>query len=153
MKRKNLWRVNFLVVHCAATPPSLDVGATEIDRWHRDRGFLGIGYHFVIRRDGTAEPGRPLHEMGAHVRGWNNKSIGICLVGGVDEDKQPAMNFEQAQLETLKMLLENVPQVLGAAGVQTKDVGVLGHRDFPGVHKACPSFDVREWLGLEPWRW
>lgn len=131
-------RTDLLVVHCAATPPDMDIGAAEIDRWHRQRRFLMIGYHYVIRRDGTIEPGRPPGKWGAHARGFNHNSVGICLVGGVDKRNRPEANFTPQQYETLKHLL------LGLLS-QYPDAVVVGHRDLPGVTKACPSFDVQDW--------
>lgn len=130
---------DYIVVHCAATRPSQDISARDIDRWHRALGWSGIGYHFVIKRDGTLEHGRPSDVVGSHVQGHNAKSIGICLVGGVAEDgKTPEDNFTHAQKDTLKYLVTELLQVYPKATVQ-------GHRDFPGVKKACPSFDVGAW--------
>ena len=131
--------VRFLAVHCSATQAKADIGAKDIDRWHRDRGFIKIGYHFVIRRDGTVETGRPLNEPGAHVEDWNHCSWGICLVGGVDAKLKPEANFTPAQLASLRTLLTELQAKVPHATVQ-------GHRDFPRVAKACPSFDVRHWL-------
>jgi N-acetylmuramoyl-L-alanine amidase len=132
--------VKFIAVHCSATPPSMDIGAKELDRMHRQRGFRAIGYHKVIRRDGTVEDGRPLTERGAHVEDWNHCSIGICLVGGVDSKMKPQANFTPAQFIALEGLLKGdlMPKFPGAV--------VQGHRDFPNVAKACPSFNVRRWL-------
>lgn len=138
--------VEYLVVHCSATQPTQDIGRDEIDRWHKQRGWSGIGYHFVIRRNGLIERGRPLDddslletpEVGAHVEGFNSKSVGVCLVGGVDDLLRPERNFTPAQytaLETLLLMLAD--QFAGAE--------VRGHRDFPGVAKSCPSFDVQAW--------
>ena len=73
-------KTDYIFIHCSATKPSMDTDAKEIDRWHRARGFLKIGYHFVIKRDGTKEIGRELMESGAHVKSYNHKSIGICLM-------------------------------------------------------------------------
>ncbi|MGL5917803.1 MAG: N-acetylmuramoyl-L-alanine amidase, partial [Cetobacterium sp.] len=97
----------YIIVHCSATSPSMaHVDAKEIDRWHRQRGWLKIGYHFVIRRDGFQQIGRDLNEIGAHAKGHNHHSIGICLVGGVKEDKvTPEDNFNESQRETLYRLL------------------------------------------------
>jgi N-acetylmuramoyl-L-alanine amidase len=131
--------VRFIAVHCAATPPSMDIGAKELDRMHRQRGFRSIGYHFVVRRDGTLEDGRPLTERGAHVEDWNHCSIGICLVGGVDSKMKPEANFTEAQLNSLSNLLLDL-------STRFPDAKVQGHRDFPNVAKACPSFNVRHWL-------
>lgn len=130
--------VKFLAVHCSATPPKVNASAADIDRWHRERGFLKIGYHYVIRRDGSLEPGRPLNERGAHVEDWNHCSVGICMVGGVDPKLRPQNNFEPAQFATLAGLLRSLK-------ARFQDAVVQGHRDFPGVAKACPSFPVREW--------
>lgn len=133
--------VKFIAVHCSATGPQVDVGVQDIDRWHRAKGFLKIGYHYVIRRDGRIETGRPLTERGAHVEDWNHCSIGICLVGGTDGTKlnKPQANFAQVQLDSLSALLK-------ALAVDYPKAVVQGHRDFPNVAKACPSFDVKTWL-------
>ena len=133
--------VKFIAIHCSATNVSQDVGAAEIDRWHRNRGFLKIGYHFVIRRNGQLEIGRPITERGAHVEDFNHCSIGICMVGGVDMSKQmkPENNFTKNQFDTLKKLVESLK-------TQFPDAVVQGHRDFPDVAKACPSFSVADWL-------
>ncbi|QDB70999.1 N-acetylmuramoyl-L-alanine amidase [Bordetella phage vB_BbrP_BB8] len=137
-------RTDFLVVHCAATKPSANIGAYDIDRWHRAQGWFCIGYHYVIRRDGTVEEGRDLEVIGAHVSGHNEYSVGICMAGGVSEKdvNVPENNFTPAQLESLKKLLLELRTKYPKARIQ-------GHRDFPGVKKACPSFDVASWLKAE----
>lgn len=124
-----------LVLHCTATPPDADVSAAEIDAWHRERGWSGIGYHFVVRRDGAVEPGRALDEVGAHVRGHNARSVGVCYVGGVDRGGVPEDNRTPEQ----RVVLRAIVAVLRAA---YPDARVLGHRDFSEVSKACPSFNV-----------
>lgn len=138
-------KTDYLVVHCAATKPSMDIGWKEIDRWHRQRGWLKIGYHYVIRRDGTVEPGRELMEIGAHVKGYNSVSVGICLVGGIDEKGKPDNNFSDEQMAALGYLLTKLKKIF-------PDAKVVGHRDlFSG--KACPCFDAgkwyAEWLALQ----
>jgi N-acetylmuramoyl-L-alanine amidase len=131
--------VRFLVVHCSASPPNARVNASVIDRWHRERGFRKIGYHYVINRDGGVEVGRARDEVGAHAEGFNNSSLGICLVGGVDTKGAPENNFTKPQFASLTRLLTALRKDYPAAEV-------LGHRDLPNVKKACPSFDVSEWL-------
>lgn len=131
-------RTDHIVVHCAATPPSLDIGVKEITRWHRERGFLTIGYHFVIRRDGTVETGRAEAAIGAHVENHNKDSVGVCLVGGTDAAGNPQDNFTPSQFAALRGLLRRLLTTYPGAEV-------LGHRDFPGVSKACPCFDTRAW--------
>lgn len=131
-----------IFVHCSATKPSMDIDAKEIDRWHRERGFLKIGYHFVIKRDGTKETGRDLMEAGAHVKGHNHKSIGLCLIGGVSEfDVNVAdNNFTNEQFLTLKNLLNDLKE-------QFPGIVIKGHNEVSS--KACPSFDVQAWLLAE----
>lgn len=133
--------VKFIAIHCSATPPSMDIGAWDIDRMHRLRGFLTLGYHFVIRRDGTVEPGRPLDKMGAHVESHNHCSVGVCLIGGVDEEtkRRAEDNFTEDQLASLYGLVKKLRLQFPQATVQ-------GHRDFPNVAKDCPSFSVGQWL-------
>lgn len=140
MQFKPIQRVDYIVVHCSATKPTADIGAKDIDAWHRERGFLKIGYHWVIRRDGTLEVGRHDTQPGAHAAGYNQISLGICLAGGVAADgRTPEDNYTPAQMavlaEVVSKLKRNYPKA-----------EVLGHRDLPGVRKACPSFDVREWF-------
>lgn len=135
-----------LVVHCSATPAGKAFHAADIDRWHRERGWNGIGYHYVIALDGSIEPGRPVAEVGAHVAGHNAHSIGICYIGGMNaQNTAPANTLNSRQAESLKLLLHS----LRAKYPKTR---ILGHRDFPNVHKACPSFDVAQWcaaLGIK----
>ena len=129
----------FLVVHCSATQPKASFTWKTIDQMHRQRGWLGIGYHFVICTDGTIQRGRPVDSIGAHVSGHNSDSIGICLIGGVDSQSKPVDNFTKEQKESLKQLLDYLRW-------EYKDeVSVCGHRDFPNVHKDCPCFDVKAW--------
>ena len=132
-------RIQALVVHCAATKPSQDIGRKEIDRWHRDRGFAEIGYHYIIRRSGEVEKGRPDSKPGAHVSGHNHNTLGICLIGGLNEAGRPAPDYTDAQWGALRKLLAELVMAYPGADI-------LGHRDFPGVNKACPSFDVAGWL-------
>lgn len=135
---KKLTSVDHLVIHCSATTINQDIGKEEIDKWHRKRKMFGIGYHYVIRRSGVLEEGRDHSLVGAHTRGHNNTSLGICMVGGVDEKGKPEENFESAQYETLRSLLKYLKD-------QHPEADILGHRDFPSVRKACPCFDVKEW--------
>lgn len=131
--------VKYLVVHCSATQAKSDIGAKEIDRMHRERGFLKIGYHFVIRRSGVIEEGRKLSEIGAHVEGYNSCSIGICMVGGIDASGKGEDNFTDDQYAALGELLHKLE-------AQFPKADILGHRDFRGVKKECPCFDVRKWV-------
>lgn len=139
MKWKTIGDIKYIVIHCSATPETMDIGAEEIRGWHLQRGWLDIGYHFVIKRDGTVEGGRDLKVPGAHARGFNNKSWGICLVGGVESDlKKPEANFTHAQWEALERTVRLMKGF-------HPNAEVLGHRDLPNVSKACPSFDAKVW--------
>ena len=144
--------INLIVVHCAATPPGMNIGRDEIYQWHRERGFSDIGYHFVIRRSpegarlvegygsaGILEKGRDLWKPGAHVEGHNANSIGICLVGGVTQKtREPEDNFTPMQKATLLTLLYQLRALFPSTRI-------VGHRDLD-TGKACPSFDVKRWL-------
>lgn len=144
-------RTDYIVVHGAWTPPNMDIGVKEIDQWHRDKGWKGCGYHYVIRRDGTLEVGRPRDTIGAHAAGHNVESIGICLVGGqpaanngapwrgVPEHARWEANYTVAQYSALLSLLMGLR-------VPFPGAEILGHGDFFGVLKRCPGFDVRAWL-------
>lgn len=130
---------SFIVVHCAATSPDMDIGAADIDRWHRALGWFGIGYHWVIRRNGTIEAGRAEATVGAHEPSVNAVSVAVCLAGGVAADKvTPENNFTDAQWASLEKLVRELRQ-------RYPGTTILGHRDCPNVQKACPSFDVKEW--------
>lgn len=131
--------IKHITVHCSASPASVYVDAKVLDRWHRERGFLKIGYHFVIKRDGTVQKGRSIDEVGAHVQGHNSGNLGICLAGGCDKGMKPEDNFTEDQYHSLAVLIGNLKE-------QFPDAVVLGHRDWPDVAKACPSFDVRKWM-------
>ena len=127
-----------IVVHCSATREQ-DIGAEDIRCWHvRDNGWLDIGYHFVVRRDGTIERGRPPNAIGSGVNGRNSDSLHICLIGGADAKGRGVNNFTVAQFDSLITLLREAVKAYPGAEVK-------GHRDFPGVKKDCPSFDVRPW--------
>ena len=122
--------IRYIVVHCSDSPNDRDsVDAEEIHSWHKDNGWDGIGYHYVIKRDGSVEEGRPLYWTGAHVRSHNAYAIGICLVGR-DE-------YTNAQLYHLRQLIHRLE-------VLYPKTQVLGHRDLD-KRKTCPNFDVSGW--------
>lgn len=126
--------VTELIVHCSATPAGRDVGAADIRRWHKEeRGFADIGYHFVMRLDGTVECGRRLSVAGAHCRGHNSRSVGVCYLGGIGSDGRPADTRTPAQRQALVDLLTALRRRFPASSIH-------GHRDF--APKACPSFDA-----------
>lgn len=138
VKFKDRVKTDYIVVHCSATPPDRDIGVKDIERWHRGQGYIAVGYHFVIKRDGVIEEGRPESVVGAHAKGVNESSIGICLVGGVDKGMKPEDNFTNDQMNSLATLIDMLQ-------TRYKDAEVIGHRDVPNTNKACPSFDAKGW--------
>ena len=117
----------------------MNIGVQEIDRWHRQKGWQGCGYHYVIRRDGSIETGRPEDVIGSHVVNYNHNSLGICMVGGVAEKDKvtPENNFTEAQFASAQALVSRLRLKYPKAKVR-------GHRDF--AKKACPSFDVKDYF-------
>lgn len=126
-----------IIIHCSATKPNQDIGVKEIDAWHRKLGWSGIGYHFIICRNGETEIGRDLAKAGAHCRGQNKNSIGICLVGGIDENGKSQNNFTPAQFAALRELVQKLRADFPNASVH-------GHNEFAA--KDCPCFDVQGFL-------
>lgn len=145
---------DLLVIHCAATKPNQDIGAAEIDEWHRAKGWAGIGYALVIRRDGTIEFGRHFDEQGAHVAGYNDRSVGICLVGGLDANGKPGEKFDDTFTPAQRRALSDTLRFLRLAYPGAK---IVGHRDLSpdtdgnGIvdrHewvRECPTFSVSDW--------
>ena len=131
-------QISKIVIHCSATTPTMDIGFTEINQWHKDRGWSGCGYHYIIRRNGKIELGRYIGKIGAHAKGHNKDSIGICYVGGVDSNNNAQDNRTMAQKLTLTKLLKAHLLIFGK-------LDILGHRDLAGVKKECPCFDVKEY--------
>lgn len=133
-------QIDLIVVHCTATKPSADVHVADVDRWHRQRGFAGIGYHFLITLDGSIEAGRPLEQVGAHCLGHNAHSVGVAYVGGLDANGRPADTRTAAQKQALVELLQRLRQLFPQAEIAP-------HRRFAA--KACPCFDVdKEYVKL-----
>ena len=134
--------INQVIVHCSATPPSMIVGADDIRKWHIARKWSDIGYHYVIRRNGVTEKGRDIKVIGAHAKGHNRNSIGICLIGGIDEDGKPDDNYTLLQYNELLRLISFLKITFPIESLK-------GHTDLPGVTKACPCFDVEAWYKFE----
>lgn len=134
-------KIDTIIIHCAATYPNMDIGVKEIRQWHvRDNGWSDIGYHYVIRRNGTVEQGRPLTIPGAHCAGRNARSIGVCLVGGLEKIPSgksiSTANYTDTQWTALCDLVRTLHNAY-------PDADVRGHQDFAA--KACPCFDVSAW--------
>ena len=126
--------IDTIIIHCSATAEGKSFTVADIDRWHRQRGFDCIGYHYVIYLDGTLHAGRPIQQIGAHCQGHNATSIGVCYIGGLAADgKTPKDTRTREQRETLLSLLRKLK-------AQFPKARIRGHRDFAA--KACPSFDA-----------
>lgn len=126
-------KINLIIIHCTATIEGRDYTVSTIDSWHRHRGFDCIGYHYVIYRDGSVHTGRSLYKVGAHCKGHNANSIGVCYVGGVGKDGNPKDTRTPQQRDALVNLLMRLKR-------QFPHAVIRGHRDFAA--KACPSFDA-----------
>ena len=127
-------KITEVIVHCSATPEGRPFTVADIDRWHRARGFHGIGYHYVIYLDGSLHAGRSEERIGAHCKGHNAQSIGVCYIGGCAADgRTPKDTRTPAQRAALT-------DFLGRLKRRFPGIRIYGHRDFAA--KACPSFDA-----------
>ena len=132
-------KTDYIVVHCAATNPSMDIGADTIRDWHvNGNGWRDIGYHLVIKRNGDVEKGRDINDSGAHAAGYNYKSSGLWLVGGLAEDNSAEDNFTAQQWTSLLATVKELE-------VDFPNAKVIGHNEIS--EKECPSFDVQKWKG------
>lgn len=130
-------KTTYIIWHHSATKPDMLIGASDIDLWHKARGFRGVGYHKVICRDGTVEQGRKDGEQGAHCKGYNDRSFGVCIVGGLGDDGEPELNFTEAQYRAIRT------EAARLSGLYP-DAEHVGHRDLAAT--ICPGFDVRLYL-------
>lgn len=126
--------IDLIVLHCTACPKGRDSTVHDIRAEHRARGWDDIGYHYLIRLDGTLELGRPVSTPGAHAYGFNQKSIGVAYVGGEFEDTRTPQ-----QRKTMELVVAMLRSIWPEASIR-------GHRELPNVAKLCPNFDVRQWL-------
>ena len=126
--------INKIIIHCSATREGQDISAATIDEWHKDRGWSGIGYHYVIGLNGLIEYGRNINKTGAHVKGHNTGSIGICYIGGCDANMNPKDTRTPEQIATLLEFLRILKKLHPNATIH-------GHNEFSA--KACPSFNVQ----------
>ena len=137
--------IDMIVIHCSGSRCDRDYSFESLDRDHRSRGWNGCGYHRYITKDGTVHIGRHYDQVGAHVGPkFNPHSIGICYEGGLNEKGQFADTRTEAQKRSMAALIHELKTRFPKARI-------LGHRDLPGVHKACPCYDVaKDQNGEEP---
>lgn len=130
-------RIDKIIVHCSATPEGEDFSVEQLTAIHRQQGFQTIGYHYVVYRDGICHAGRPLAMVGAHCKGHNANSIGVCYIGGVAKDGRPPKDTQTAdQRQALARLLHMLHSQFPSAALH-------GHQEF--ANKECPSFDCHEY--------
>ena len=129
--------LNRIILHCSATREGKDFSADTIRGWHvNGRGWSDIGYHWVIRLDGSIEVGRPLEKSGAHTKGHNKDSVGVCYIGGCDADGKPKDTMNPEQEKAWRMIVLSLRTLYG------DHITIHGHNEF--ANKACPSFTVKE---------
>ncbi|MDY6148631.1 MAG: N-acetylmuramoyl-L-alanine amidase [Porphyromonas sp.] len=145
--------VKYIVIHCSATRSNMSYSAWQLDRDHRSRGFREAGYHFYIARSGDISPMRSIHQVGAHVAGYNHCSIGVCYEGGLSPAGVPQDTRTAEQKRTLRQLLGTLVELFPKAEI-------VGHRDLSPDRngdgkittdeylKACPCFDARKEYAL-----
>jgi N-acetylmuramoyl-L-alanine amidase len=133
--------IDTIILHCSATLPGQECDAHTIDGWHKANGWDGIGYHFIVLPDGIIEYGRPISIIGAHCKGFNESSIGICYIGGYDHNSKPADTRTDAQKKALADICLSLYSAF-------PDSLVVGHRDL--THdRDCPCFDANPWFETE----
>lgn len=134
--------IKYLTIHCAATPEGRDVKAATITQWDREK-FGQTSYHAVCELDGTLVVTLKDNQKGAHTGGANTGNLGLCYVGGMDKQmKAPKDTRTSAQRVAMAQFIREKQRLYPGLIVR-------GHRDWPGVRKACPSFDVKAWLKSE----
>lgn len=121
-------KIKRIIVHCSDTPTGRDNRVEDIHRWHQDKGWDAIGYHYVICIDGTLELGRPEWWVGSHAKGYNGDSLGVCLIG--------CGEYTEAQWDTLHTLIMSLTN-------EHVEAVVMGHSEVSD--KTCPNFDVNAW--------
>ena len=134
-------KIDLIVIHCSATRCNRSFPVTALIRCHADR-FGFTGYHYYITRDGQTHQTRHEQLVGAHAKGYNSHSIGVCYEGGLDASGKPADTRTPRQKAALLKLLRRLK-------AEHPDARILGHCDLPNVHKDCPCFDaINEYQSL-----
>lgn len=136
--------ISRIILHCSATPEGRDVTASDIRTWHLARGWSDIGYHYVIGINGVVQSGRCISVQGAHTKGENADSVGICYIGGLDAKGKPKNTLTHEQRQSIFTLCAGLRRVLN------RPLYLHGHNEYST--KACPSFKIsHEFQWLERW--
>lgn len=130
--------IQYIVLHCTATPQNTTIDSIK-NYWRTVLKWKNPGYHYIIKGDGTIVNTLPIYQVANGVAGYNSVSIHIAYIGGVDAKNNPLDNRTEAQIKSQIQLLNQLKK-------QFQKAEIKGHRDFPNVKKACPSFDVKTWL-------
>ena len=130
--------INYLVVHCTATQPDAKIENIQ-NYWRKNLGWKSPGYHYIIKADGEIVPLLSIDRVSNGVAGYNSQIINISYIGGIDKSGKPKDTRTEEQKSSILKLLKDLKKRFPSAKIQ-------GHRDFPKVAKACPSFDVKQWL-------
>ena len=136
-------KIDMIVIHCSATRADVPLSPRQLDEMHRQRGFDGCGYHYYVRRDGEICTMRPVDRPGAHAKGYNQHSIGVCYEGGLDEQGRPADTRTELQKRSLRVLV----RVL-AMDFQTRRI--VGHRDLSPDLDGDGVIEPEEWTKVCP---
>ena len=126
-------KIDKIIIHCSATKEGFDYSVNDVKSWHLQRGWSDVGYHYIIRIDGTIQKGRDVSKIGAHCKGHNEKSIGVCYIGGLNYTGISEDTRTPLQKHALKELIKELKELYPNASVH-------GHNEFSP--KACPCFDV-----------
>lgn len=131
--------IKYIIIHCSDSPDNMDIGVAEIRRWHKEKGWADVGYHFIIKRNGEVQNGRDVEIVGSHCQGYNSYSIGICLVGGRynsgKNNIDDISHYTPEQIMSLKQLVFNLKEKYPEAEIKA-------HRDF-NASKTCPNFNIK----------
>jgi N-acetylmuramoyl-L-alanine amidase len=127
-------RIKRIILHCSATEAGKDFDVDDVRKWHKQRGWSDVGYHFVITLDGKVQMGRSWEMIGSHTQGHNSDSLGVCYIGGV-KDGKAADTVTPEQDKSIRNLIAALRTIFGPLSLH-------GHNEF--ANKACPSFKVNE---------
>ena len=129
-------KIDKVIIHCADTKTNQNFDVSDIDRWHKNKGWTEIGYHYYIKLDGTIQTGRKLKRVGAHCAGHNSSSVGVCLEGGKNPDGTKwDMCTSKQEYAVEKLLL--------TLGKDYPNITLHGHYEFSKT-KSCPNFDINK---------
>lgn len=128
--------IKYIAIHCTATSQNTSISAIQ-SYWKNQLGWKMPGYHFIVKPDGEAVNLLPIGQVSNGVKGFNSQTINISYIGGIDFNNAPKDTRTPAQKASILKLLKDFKQKFPTATIQ-------GHRDFPNVHKACPSFDAKK---------